>query len=43
VEAQFDFGLIEAVKDGKYIDVHCLIMFMPFNNDAYAVPLPGEN
>src|SRR5690625_2755151 len=42
-EAQLDFGLMEAVKDGKYIDVHCLVMTLPFSNDAYTVPLPGEN
>src|SRR5690625_3591053 len=42
-EAQLDFGLMEAVKDGKYIDVHCLVMSLPFSNDAYTVPLPGEN
>lgn len=42
-EAQLDFGLMEAVKNGKYIDVHCLVMTLPFSNDAYAVPLPGEN
>lgn len=42
-EAQLDFGLMEAVKDGKYIDVHCLVMTLPFSNDAYAIPLPGEN
>ncbi|WP_212667943.1 hypothetical protein [Virgibacillus pantothenticus] len=34
---------MEAVKDGKYIDVHCLVMSLPFSNDAYAIPLPGEN
>lgn len=42
-EAQLDFGLMEAVKDGKYMDVHCLVMTLPFSNDAYAIPLPGEN
>src|SRR5699024_2422531 len=42
-EAQLDFGLMEAVKDGKYIDVHCLVMTLPFSNDVYTVPLPGEN
>ncbi len=42
-EAQLDFGLMEAVKDGRYIDVHCLIMSLPFSNAAFAVPLPGEN
>src|SRR5699024_5564754 len=42
-EAQLDFGLVEAVKDGKYIDVHCLVLTLPFSNSAFAVPLPGEN
>ncbi|AQQ55541.1 IS21 family transposase [Planococcus lenghuensis] len=42
-EAQLDFGLMEAVKDGKFVDVHCLVMSLPFSNAAYAIPLPGEN
>src|SRR5699024_2477287 len=41
-EAQLDFGLMEAVKDGKYIDIHCLVMTFPFSNSTFAVPLPGE-
>lgn len=42
-EAQVDFGITEAVKDGKYIDVHCLIMTLPYSNTGFCVPLPGEN
>lgn len=42
-EAQLDFGLMEAVKEGKYIDVHCLVMTLPYSNSAFAVPLPAEN
>lgn len=42
-EAQLDFGLMEAVKDGKYVDVHGLVMTLPFSNSGFAVPLPGEN
>lgn len=42
-EAQLDFGLMQAVQDGKYRDVHCLVMSLPFSNSAYAIPLPGEN
>lgn len=42
-EAQVDFGITEAVKDGKFIDVHCLLMTLPHSNAAYCVPLPGEN
>lgn len=42
-EAQLDFGLMEAVKDGKYIDVHCLVMTLPFSNSGFAIPLPAEN
>src|SRR5699024_12179091 len=34
---------IEDVKDGTYIDVHCLVLTLPFSNSACAVPLPGEN
>ena len=42
-EAQVDFGLTEAVKDGKYIDVHCLIMSLPHSNAGFSIALPGEN
>src|SRR5690625_945505 len=42
-EAQLDFGLMSAVKDGKYIDVHCLIMTLPYSNAGFAIPLPSEN
>ncbi|MDQ0158033.1 IS21 family transposase [Robertmurraya andreesenii] len=42
-EAQVDFGITEAVKDGKYIDVHCLVMSLPNSNAAFCIPLPGEN
>ncbi len=42
-EAQVDFGITEAVKDGKFIDVHCLVMSLPYSNTALTVPLPGEN
>src|SRR5699024_902096 len=42
-EAQLDFGLMEAVKDGKYIDIHSLVLTLPFSNSAFAIPLPGEN
>lgn len=42
-EAQVDFGLTEAVKDGKYIDAHCLLMTLPYSNAAFCIPLPGEN
>ena len=42
-EAQLDFGLMEAVKDGEYVDVNCLIMTLPFSNSAFAIPLPAEN
>lgn len=42
-EAQVDFGLTSAVKDGKYIDVHCLVMTLPYSNAAFCVALPGEN
>ncbi|WP_237417338.1 IS21 family transposase [Halobacillus litoralis] len=42
-EAQVDFGITEAVKDGKFIDVHCLVMSLPYSNAAFTIPLPGEN
>lgn len=42
-EAQLDFGLMQAVQDGKYRDIHCLIMTLPFSNAAYTIPLPAEN
>lgn len=42
-EAQVDFGLMEVVKDGEYVDIHVLVMSFPFSNAAYAVPLPAEN
>ncbi|RWR04026.1 IS21 family transposase [Siminovitchia fortis] len=42
-EAQVDFGMTEAVKDGKVIDVHCLLLTLPYSNAAYCVPLPSEN
>ncbi len=42
-EAQVDFGKMEGVKDGKYIDIHGLSLSLPFSNSAFCVPLPGEN
>lgn len=42
-EAQLDFGLMEAVLDGKYVDIHCLVLTLPFSNAAYTIPLPAEN
>lgn len=42
-EAQLDFGLMEVVKEGKYMDIYARILSLPFSNAAYAIPLPGEN
>ncbi|ERN51287.1 IS21 family transposase [Alkalihalophilus marmarensis] len=42
-EAQVDFGVMEAVKDGEFVDVHALVMSYPFSNTAFTVPLPSEN
>ena len=42
-EGQLDFGVMEVVKDGQYVDTHCLVLSMPYSNGAYVVPLPGEN
>lgn len=35
--------MMEAVKEGKYIDINCLVMTLPFSNSAFAIPLPSEN
>ncbi len=42
-EAQVDFGIMEAVQDGEYVDVHTLIMSFPNSNGSFAVPMPSEN
>ncbi len=42
-EAQVDFGVMEVVKDGEYMDIHVLVMSYPYSNAAFAVPLPSEN
>ncbi|MFD2658609.1 IS21 family transposase [Gracilibacillus thailandensis] len=42
-EAQIDFGITEAIQDGKAKDIHCLVMSLPYSNGGYTVPLPGEN
>lgn len=42
-EAQIDFGMTEAIQDGKAKDIHCLIMSLPYSNAGFTVPLPGEN
>lgn len=42
-EAQIDFGITEAIEDGKAKDIHCLVMSFPYSNAGYAVPLPAEN
>ena len=42
-EAQIDFGVTEAVQDGRVKNIHCLIMSLPYSNGGYIVPLPGEN
>ncbi len=42
-EAQIDFGVTEAIQDGKVKDIHCLIMSLPYSNAGFTVPLPGEN
>jgi len=42
-EAQVDFGRMETVQDGEFVDVHTLVMSFPYSNAAVAVPLPGEN
>ena len=42
-EAQVDFGVMEAVEDGKTRDIKLLIMSFPFSNAAFFEPLPSEN
>ena len=42
-EAQVDFGIMEAVKDGEFVDIHALVMSFPYSNTGFAVPLPSEN
>lgn len=34
-DTQVNFGITEAVKDGKYMYVHCLVMSLPYSNAAY--------
>lgn len=42
-EAQIDFGVMEVVKDGEYVEIHALIMSYPYSNAGFAVPLLFEN
>lgn len=42
-EAQVDFGVMEAVKDGELVDIHTLIMSFPHSNTGFGVTLPSEN
>jgi transposase len=42
-EAQVDFGMAQAVLGGSRVDVHCLVVTLPFSNMRYVVALPGEN
>lgn len=42
-EAQVDFGVMEAVEDGKARDIRLLIMSFPFSNVAFYEPMPSEN
>lgn len=42
-EAQVDFGVMETVQDGEYVDIHTLVMSFPYSNAAFGVPLPAEN
>jgi len=42
-EAQVDFGVMEAVEEGKTRDIRLLIMSFPFSNVAFYEPMPSEN
>lgn len=42
-EAQVDFGIMEAVENGKSRDIRLLIMSFPFSNVAFYEPMPSEN
>src|SRR5690606_31438943 len=36
-EAQLDFGQMEAVRDGELVDIHTLILSLPFSNSFAAI------
>ena len=42
-DAQVDFGVMEAVEDGKTRDIRLLIMSFPCSNVAFYEPMPSEN
>lgn len=42
-EAQVDFGVMEAVEEGKSRDIRLLIMSFPCSNVAFHEPMPSEN
>lgn len=42
-DAQVDFGVMEAVDEGKTRDIRLLIMSFPFSNVAFYEPMPSEN
>ncbi|MDN3437276.1 hypothetical protein QMA04_04185 [Planococcus sp. APC 3900] len=42
-EAQVDFGVLEAVEEGKARDIRLLIMSFPCSNVAFYEPMPSEN
>ena len=42
-EAQNDYGITEAIENGKVKEIHALVMSFPYSNAGFAVPLPAEN
>lgn len=42
-DAQVDFGVAHAVRDGKIVEIRVLNLSFPFSNAGFAYPLPSEN
>ena len=42
-KTQIDFRLTEVVKDSQAVNVHCLILYMPYSNRTATVALAVEN
>jgi len=42
-QAQADFGVAHAVRDGKVMEVQVLVLSFPHSNAGFAFPLPSQN
>lgn len=42
-DAQVDFGVAHAVRDGKIVEIQVLILSFPHSNAGFAYPLPSQN